>query len=338
MCITPDNDWLQKYLQICATCSICEKPYSAIHIPVVLRHCGHVFGYQCLANTLYGGEVDLEEAWCLTHGIDRGSATCPSCDAHVLDSLVEHNARTALERITSDTLVPDHLSKLDAFVEQLREGVATVDLNAERKNLMSFFGACYTSDAVDFLHNALQDAASAGGYFSPFHDIITASRVGKPQVMLFPLIRFCYLLWDVHHTMRRKTSLDINKLLWEGNRCLGLDKPLVQWEEVVEASELDDARLFPLVHCFTMLVSQALVRFNLSEPWKGDDKLEKGRQMALSTVGVHFEGKPSDEWLSKLVIVVNELKRYQFEMGKEPLSGRAAETHIVRGWWSMANM
>jgi hypothetical protein len=202
---------------------------------------------------------------------------------------------------------------------------------------MRFLGQCCTSTATDFLHAAIHNAACAGGFFSPFHDVIAATRGDEPQKMLFPLIRFCYLLWDVHGAMRRKTSPCINKLLWEGNRCLGIGKPLVQWEDVVEASMLVTGELFPLLHCFTMLLSQALARIALKEEWGEGEKLERARAMTQE-VSVHFEGAPGDEWLIRLAFVVGELKRYQFGIGRVALVGVEKEEHVVRGWWAMANM
>jgi hypothetical protein len=246
----------------------------------------------------------------------------------------EQRASTILGDISRD--VKDHRNKLNDFIEQLRESVSETGPAVERENFMQFFEKCYTCDGDDILQKALQDAASAGGYFSPFHDAITASRGANPQPMAFPLIRFCFLLWDTHNAIRRKTSLAINILLWEANRCLGVNSPLIQWEDVEEAADLENRQLFPLLHALTMLVSQALARNNLTAPWQGDEELDLANQLACDCIGPHFEGRPSDAWLQKLVVVVNELKRHQFEMGRRALTGVSAEQSIVRGWWAIA--
>ena len=70
------------------------------------------------------------------------------------NAIVEHYFRSISSR---------SLEQTECFVEQLHEGVASVDLHVERGKIARFFRSCYTSNAVDFLHKA-KDAASAGGY------------------------------------------------------------------------------------------------------------------------------------------------------------------------------
>ncbi|KAI4650348.1 hypothetical protein J4E93_002704 [Alternaria ventricosa] len=307
----------------------------ADHAPAALRACGHIFGYRCLSIILNGGDVDLKSTWPDIPSIGIKGAECPECQVPITNLDSEQRALSILGDISS--AIPDHRDKLNAFVEQLRDSVAKTDPDVERQDILHFFKKCYTSDGDDILQKALQDAASAGDYFSPFHDAITASRGVNPQPMAFPLIRLCFLLWDAHNAIERKTSLPINILLWEANRCLGVNNPLVQWEDVEEAADLENARLFPLLHGLTMLVSQALARNGLMNPWPEEKKLDLAQQLACECIGPHFEGKPSDVWLGKLALVVNELKRHQFEMGRKPLAGKAAEKSIVRGWWAIAH-
>lgn len=327
---------ISRYVRVSAYCFLCNRPFSTDHAPVAIRACGHIFGYRCLSIILNGGDVDVKATWSDVSMLAPKGAECPECQVPITHIDSEQRALSILRDISSD--LPDERNKLHAFVEQLRESVAKEDPDVEPKDYMQFFRRCYTSDGDDILQKALQDAASAGDYFSPFHDAITASRASDPQPMGFALLRFCYLLWDTHHAMRRKSSVSINVLLWEGNRCLGVSNPLVQWEDVEEAAELEDTRLFPLLHCFTMLVSQALARHNLVEPWLGEERLELARKLACESIGPHFEGEPGELWLVKLVVVVNELKRHQFEMGRRPLAGGSAERSIVRGWWALGNM
>lgn len=87
-----------------------------------------------------------------------------------------------------------------------------------------------------------------------------------------------------------------------------------------------------------MMVSQALIRNNLPISWLSDQKLDLANKSACDCVGSHFERKPSDSWLCKLSVVVNELKRHQFEMGRKPSTGAVAEKSIVRGWWVIAQV
>ncbi|KAI1560863.1 hypothetical protein PtrEW7m1_011417, partial [Pyrenophora tritici-repentis] len=253
---------ISRYLRVSAYCFLCNRPFSTDHAPVAIRACGHIFGYRCLSITLNGGDVDVKATWSDVSMLAPKGAKCPECKVPITHIESEQKALSILRDISSDA--PDQRNRLHAFVEQLRESVAKEDPDVEPKDYMQFFRRCYTSDGDDILQKALQDAASAGDYFSPFHDAITASRASDPQPMGFALLRLCYLLWDAHHAMRRKSSVSINVLLWEGNRCLGVTNPLVQWEDVEEAAEMEDTRLFPLLHCFTMLASQALARQNLS--------------------------------------------------------------------------
>jgi hypothetical protein len=327
---------INKYVQVSPRCSLCNRPYSANHTPAVLRACGHTFGYSCLSVILNGGDVDLRNTWSDTPSISHGDTQCPKCQVPITHVDSEQTALSILRAISSDA--PEQQNKLNTFVEQLRESVAKTDPDVERKDYMQFFKRCYTSDGDDILQKALQDAASTGDYFSPFHDAIAASRGGEPQPMAFPLIRLCFLLWDVHCAIKRKTSLAINVMLWEGNRCLGVGNPLIQWEDIEDATKLETPQLFPLLHCFTMLVSQALARNNLTNPWLGDQRLDLAQKLACEIIGPHFEGEPSEQWLYKLAIVVDELKRHQFEKGRKSLTGAAAEKSIVRGWWAIANM
>jgi hypothetical protein len=86
-----------------------------------------------------------------------------------------------------------------------------------------------------------------------------------------------------------------------------------------------------------MLVSQALARNNLTNCWLREQRLDLAQKLACENIGPHYEGKASEQWLYKLAIVVDELKRHQFEKGRKPLTGAAAEKSIVRGWWAIAN-
>jgi hypothetical protein len=285
---------------------------------------------------LHGGDIDMSTTWSDVPSNGHSGAECPVCQIPIAHVDAEQKAMALLNNLNSG--MPEQRDKLNAFIEQLRESVAKTDPDVEREDFMKFFKKCYTSDGDDILQKALQDAASAGDYFSPFHDVITASRNEDPQPMAFPLIRFCFLLWDVHNAMRRKTRLPINILLWEGNRVLGTNNPLIQWEDVEDAASLENSQLFPLTHCLTMLVSQDLARRNLTGPWVGDTRLELAQKLACETIGPHFEGQPTTKWLEKLAVVVNELKRHMFEMKRRPLTGVADEKSIVRGWWTIANV
>lgn len=323
-----------RYIQVSPTCFLCNRSFSPDHAPASLRAYGHIFGYRCLSIILNGGDVDWKGTWSDIPSIHIDEAECPECQVSIANVDSEQRAFSILGDISGDA--QDHRNKLNTFVEQLRESVAETDPTIEREDFMQFFNKCYTSDGDDILEKALQNAASVGDYFSPFHDAIAASRGASPQPMAFPLIRFCFLLWDTHNAIERKTSLAINVLLWEANSCLSVNNPLVQWEDVEEAANLDNRRLFQLLHGLTMLVSQALARNNLTNPWLGDQKLDLANKLACDCVGPHFEGKPSDPWLHKLAIVVDELKRHQFEMGRKPLTSFVAEKSIVRGWWAIA--
>lgn len=327
---------VSSYLQVATFCFLCDRPFSTDHAPAAIRACGHIFGYQCLSVILNGGDVDLKNTWSDVPGISQSSAECPECEVRITHVDSEQKAMSILSDIGN--ALPDRRTELNTFIEQLRDSVAETELDVDRKDHMQFFNKCYTSDGDNILQKALQDAASAGNYFSPFHDAIVASRASDPEPMAFPLIRLCFLLWDTHHAIRRKTSLSINVLLWEGNRCLGVGKPLIQWEDLEDAADLENTQLFALLHCFTMLVSQTLARNNLTSPWLREQKTDLARKLAQENIGPHFEGSPSDLWLRKLAVVVNELKRHQFEMGRKPLTGMAAERSIVRGWWAIAQV
>ncbi|KAF1836742.1 hypothetical protein BDW02DRAFT_566685 [Decorospora gaudefroyi] len=328
---------ISRYLQVTPNCTLCNRSFSSDHTPVALRACGHIFGYRCLLVILLGGDIDMKSTWSDVPSIcDHQSAECPECQVPITHIDSEQRALTILSELSSD--VPDHRNKLNAFIEQLRESVANTAPDIEHKDYLQFFKKCYTSDGDDILQKALHDAATAGDYFSPFHDAITASRDADPQPMAFPLLRFCFLLWDTHRAIKRQTSPSINALLWEGNRSLGVTNPLIQWADVEDAAQLESPALFPLLHCVTMLVSQTLARNQLSSPWLGPHRLELAQKLACETVGLHFEGVPSRVWLRKLAVVVNEVKRHQFEMGRRALTGIAAEKSIVRGWWAIAQI
>jgi hypothetical protein len=244
---------------------------------------------------LHGGDVDMSGTWSNVPGTGHSGAECPVCQIPIAIVDAEQRALSIMGELSGES--PDQRNKLNAFIEQLRESVAKTEANVQRENFMQFFKRCYTSDGDDILQKALQDAASAGDYFSPFHDAIIVSRCDDPQPMAFPLIRLCFLLWDVHNAIKRKTSPTINVLLWEANRALGTSNPLIQWEDVEDAATLEDSKIFPLIHCFTMLVSQEFARRNLTGPWMREARLELARKLACESIGPHFEGKPSTQWL-----------------------------------------
>ncbi|KAF1950306.1 hypothetical protein CC80DRAFT_509863 [Byssothecium circinans] len=101
-----------------------------------------------------GDEIGLDDAWYLMQGIEYPTS-------HVL-------------------VFDDH-----ALIEELRDGIVMVHLNMERKHI---FGACYTSNIVDFLHSAVQGTASVGGYFSPSTTLSPPPARQQPQVTLLALI------------------------------------------------------------------------------------------------------------------------------------------------------
>jgi hypothetical protein len=125
-------------LEVAKVCVICSESFSPGHPPVAIRSCGHTFDYRCHVKTLYGTEIETDEAWCHDPGIYRGSAKCPTCSQLISSDQAEGRVEAILADISHSQLVPDHQEKLNTSVEQLLEGVARVDVSIECANTMRF--------------------------------------------------------------------------------------------------------------------------------------------------------------------------------------------------------
>lgn len=187
-------------------------------------------------------------------------------------------------------------------------------------------------------HNALTDA----------YNLIAASwdSLGRPNTaegLAIPFVRLARLVSSAATTLPLYlTDLSrTSRLIWRANACLDLNEANISWDCIITASKLDSEHHFPLLHLYTVLVSQSIAHNSGPQqplPTERHEIMNLVVQRCCTKVGqACYTGKPSNEFKDTLVCVFQELWRYQHEQTRLSLRGHADEEAIVRGMWAIAN-
>lgn len=321
--------FLKARLRPVEACIVCTEPFSATHQPVTLD-CKHIFGHQCIERWLKDG---------------RGNnASCPVC-RHVL--IARKNPHPTFDAPSIWRKLCDlPLERLHAFMEKLWIGIRD---QWQRKP----DGRFAVNDILDkTVFPALIEAGSETWSVShdPFIDaysLIAASwdSIGRPnraEGLAIPLVRLARLVSSASTTLPLYlTDLSrTTRLIWKANACLGMTEENIDWEAIMNASKLKSDRHFPLLHLYTVLVSQSIA--HASEPrsplrTKRHEAMNMVVEKCCTKIGqVCYTGKPSNEFKDILVFVFQELWRYQHEKSRLSLRGHADEEAIVKGIWAVA--
>ncbi|KAF3041111.1 hypothetical protein E8E12_006826 [Didymella heteroderae] len=186
-------------------------------------------------------------------------------------------------------------------------------------------------------HDALADA----------YNLMAASwdSLGRPnraEGLAIPFVRLARLVSSAATTLPLYlTDLPrTNRLIWNANACLGLTEENISWNCIVDASKLESERHFPLLHLYTVLVSQSIAHKSGPQqtlPTKRYEIMNSVVEKCCTNIGNScYTGKPSNEFKDTLLFVFQELWRYQHKRARLSLRGHAGENIIVRGIWAIA--
>jgi hypothetical protein len=180
------------------------------------------------------------------------------------------------------------------------------------------------------------------------YNLIAASwnSLGRPnraEGLAIPFVRLARLVSNAATTLPLYlTDLSrTTRLIWKANACLGLTEENISWDRIVDASKLDTDRHFPLLHLYTVLVSQSIAYKSGPQqplPTRRHEIMNLVVEKCCTKVGkACFTGKPSSAFKDTLVFVFQELWRYQNEQARLSLRGHAGEDTLVKGIWAVAS-
>lgn len=321
--------FIKTQLRPVEACVVCTEPFSETHQPVTLD-CKHIFGHKCIARWLKDG---------------RGNnATCPVC-RHVLVARRNPHATFDAPSIWK-RLCELPLERLHAFMEKLWIGIR--DLWQRMPH-----GKFPVSDLLDrAVFPALIEAGSetwstTHDAFIDAYNLIAASwdSLGRPdraEGLAIPLVRLARLVSSAATTLPLYlTDLPrTTRLIWKANACLGLAEENVDWEAIMNASKLEASCHFSLLHLYTVLVSQSVAHTSGPQqplPMKRHEVMNLVVEKCCTKLGkACYTGKPSSDFKDILVLVYQELWKYQHEQSRLSLRGHAGEETIVKGIWAIA--
>jgi hypothetical protein len=112
----------------------------------------------------------------------------------------------------------------------------------------------------------------------------------------------------------------------------------IDWRYIVEAAKLEDQQYFPLLHLYTVLISQSIAHKEMPREWptRRHEIMNLAVERCCRKIGGDWDGKASNEFKELLVVVFDELKRHQLDNGKLSLRGHPGEEHVVMGLWGIA--
>lgn len=166
-------------------------------------------------------------------------------------------------------------------------------------------------------------------------------RPDSPSGLAIPFVRLARLMSSASTTLPKwlTTNARTNLLIWKANACLGLTETNIDWRYVMEAAYLEDPQYFPLLQLYTLLVSRSIAHNPDPRKWpqRRHDIMNFVVERCCVKVGSIFsEGRPSNHFKELLVVVYEELRRYQHEKGCEAFKGSQDEEDVVSGVWALA--
>jgi hypothetical protein len=319
-------------LQPVESCLICFDPWSAEHQPVTLP-CKHIFGHGCIKEWLRKG---------------RGAnSACPNCRHAMYD---KKSSKSSFD-------VP---SIWKALCEQPPERLHTLMTHMwsglqilwQRKPDGKFSVTELLDGAIipALVKTASSDGPRPSRSNDPFLDcynLIAASwdSLGRPDAatgLAIPLVRLARLMSSASSTLPKwlTTVPRTNRLFWKANACLGLTDPDISWATIITASEnLTTTEHLPLLHLYTMLISQGMAHNPQPSllPTRRHEIMNLVVERCCKKIGGEaWSGRLSNEFKDVLVVVYEELRRYQLEKKKLSLRGHDGEDGLVRGIWALA--
>ncbi|KAF2827795.1 hypothetical protein CC86DRAFT_465641 [Ophiobolus disseminans] len=326
------ENFISTQLQPVETCSICTDVFSAEHQPVTLP-CKHIFGHECIKKWLRTG---------------RGNnAACPCCRlvmyekqdpkaAFDTSSIWKALGEQPPERL--HTFMTKMWSGLQALWQQKPDGKFTIT---------ELLDQAIVPALVQTANSQSPSMARDNDPFLDCYNLIAASwdSLGRPDTatgLAIPFVRLGRLMSSAGSTLPKwlTTVPRTNRLFWKANACLGITDSDISWDVVMDAyKDLSKTQHFPLLHLYTMLISQGMAH----NPQPGSLPTRRHEIMNLVVErcckkigGETWTGKPNNEFKEVLVVVYEELRRYQLEKKKASLRGHDGEETLVMGVWALA--
>jgi hypothetical protein len=180
------------------------------------------------------------------------------------------------------------------------------------------------------------------------YNLVAASwdSLGRPDIatgLAIPLVRLARLIASAGAVLPKwlTTNPRANRLIWRANACLPIGEEDISWRYIIEASRQTESSYFPLLHLYTVLISQSITHYPAPVPYptRRHEIMNLVVERCCAKIGgggAAWKGRPDDELKDVLVGVYGELRRYQLEKGKISLRGRDGEDAVVKGIWALA--
>jgi hypothetical protein len=323
---------IDQRLKATETCIVCTEPFSSTHTPVALP-CNHVFGHACIKKWLRDGRGNTQSCPYCRHAIISSAISTASNEEFTPESV--WTALSALPQSHFATLTKHTWAAVqtqwrgrmsaDFSISELTDGIVLPAL----RETCAVYGSSPFIDALIFVESAWTSLKRAG-------------RSGPLTGLTIPFVRLARMMAEASGVLPKwLTSVErVNVLLWNANASLGLGSENIDWDTMMTAATLSptSSHLFPLLHLYTMLISQNIAHSPTPEPFPTcrHEVINLIVERCCRKIGARWTGRPGNEFKERLLYVFVELRRHQCEEGKMSLRGHAGEENVVRGLWGMA--
>ncbi|RMZ68587.1 ring finger [Pyrenophora seminiperda CCB06] len=328
------DKFLDTQLHPADTCNICAENFDAVHQPVALP-CKHIFGYECIKKWLKGG---------------RGNSNaCPTCRYIVVPKPERHPSFDVPS--IWQALRDEPPERLHSFMAKIWSGLQVL---WQRQPTGNFTVTSLLDEAIipGLVSTARGINAPPGNRVQDpilnCYNLLAASwdsigRLDMAAGLAIPLVRLARLMANAGAVLPKwlTTNARINRLIWLANACLPINAEHISWDYLNGATQPKDFSHMPLLHLYTVLISQSIAHLPDPEPYpkKRHELMNlviKRCCTKIGGTGYSWKSRPSNEFKDALVVVYEELRRHQIEKEKKSLRGHEGEESLVKGIWALA--
>ncbi|KAF2194577.1 hypothetical protein K469DRAFT_547612 [Zopfia rhizophila CBS 207.26] len=314
------EEFINTKLQPVEVCPICHEDFGTNHVPVTLD-CKHIFGHHCLLQWVRSDQVRAN--------------TCPTCRDQLFSKSNVGNNNPHWHSLCQENPI-----RLAEFVGLLWQ------------HMRHCFKGNFQQAVTDYqlIHNVIRPSLGqlrrSGGafqqYWAPVRDLPPTGSVTRGPYL--PLVRLVRVMQDVIDIipLHVTTIARANMLFWKMNACSYPSARTLVWADLMAASLLahESDHLFPVLHWFTMVMSQQIFQFYGEYPWASDQNTKERFVTAVcydgvNGIGRHWTSYPGLWFTKSLVEVYEELWRQVRGLRKLSLRGSDWEEPVVRGLWAI---
>ncbi|KAF2008946.1 hypothetical protein BU24DRAFT_359074 [Aaosphaeria arxii CBS 175.79] len=312
------EEFIRNNLAPTETCTICCEPFSEGHAPVALQ-CAHIFGHGCFTDWLRNG--------------DGNTNSCPLCRAQLFEETVFHPYRIW------GILCQENPQRLCEYMKALWQGIQRQS-HADPGNGQTLVQNVIWKPLWE-VRDPRNENCTFRRYVRYLNDLSPQYGVLNPvDEAIIPILRLSELLACVYKRvpLYLTTSTDLAMLVWKANQSIGVREGKVNWSLVCRAARDLDGPYFPLLHLYTVLISQYIIHGDELTTWptKRHEKMNYVVQNCCTMIGSSWTGYPTNHFKDQLIVVYEELRRHQKDTGRISLRGTPSEGYIVKGLWSLA--